>query len=77
MQIAHQRKAASPELISELYGIPTGTLANLRSKREGPQYYKAGKRKVLYFIDDVETWLRKKPVLTSDCLAKGGKKQEA
>jgi predicted DNA-binding transcriptional regulator AlpA len=61
------RKAAKAGEIAEIYGISAGTLANLRSKREGPKFYKRG-RAVVYFLSDVEAWLRQSPVLTRDSL---------
>ena len=63
----NKRKSARAELISELYDIPLGTLANMRSKREGPRFYKRGRR-VIYFLEDVEKWIRKNPVLTKDSI---------
>jgi hypothetical protein len=58
-------KAATPEKIASMYGIPSGTLANMRYRREGPKFFKCGRR-VVYFFDDVENWLRQNPVLTRD-----------
>lgn len=60
------KKTASPEVMSELYGIPLGSLANMRSKRIGPKYFKVGKRKVLYFFEDFENWVKSNPVITLD-----------
>ena len=48
---------ASPTKIALLFGLNIGTLANLRSKNEGPPYTKLGK-KVLYEIEDVKSWLQ-------------------
>jgi len=62
------RKAITPRQASQAYGISEGTLANMRHQKTGPRYYKIGKRKVIYFIEDFETWLRKNPVLTIDSL---------
>lgn len=63
------RKACSPEMISELYSIPVGSLANMRSKRKGPKFYKlSGGRKVLYYLEDVEKWIKQNPVLTIDSI---------
>ncbi len=55
-----ERKSARPVEISYVYGIPEGVLANLRSQGNGPRYFKVGRR-VFYFFDDVEAWLRKNP----------------
>ncbi len=40
-----------------------GTLANLRSKKQGPKFFKVGK-KVVYRPEDIEAWLFRNPVLT-------------
>jgi len=42
-----------------------GTLANMRSKKQGPKYYKSG-RKIIYRVEDIERWLYQHPVLTID-----------
>lgn len=61
------QKAAGPEEISEIYGIPRGTLANWRCRKEGPRFYKRGRR-VLYFLDEFEKWLKSVPVLTTESI---------
>ncbi len=61
------QKSATPEMISQVYSIPVGTLANLRSQRKGPRYFKRGRR-ITYFIEDVEAWLRAQPVHTKDSM---------
>jgi len=66
MSIIKQR-SASPKVVSELYGIPIGTLANLRWKKEGAKFYKRG-RAVVYYLEDIESWLRSAPVLTADAI---------
>lgn len=62
------KRGGTPREISLMYGIPLGTLANMRYRKEGPNYYKTGKR-VFYFIEDIEKWLKQNPVLTSDAIA--------
>jgi len=62
-----KRKALSPKDVAEIYSLSEGSLANMRSRREGPRYYKIG-RKVIYFITDIEDWLKRTPVLTIDSL---------
>jgi hypothetical protein len=59
------RKSAIPEMISEAYSIPTGTLAHLRSQGRSPKYYRR-ERRVVYFITDVEKWLTAEPVQTKN-----------
>jgi hypothetical protein len=50
-----------------LYGFSPGTLANFRSRKEGPKYFKA-KGKVLYKISDFELWITSNPMLTKDSI---------
>lgn len=59
------KKAATAQQIAELYGVNTGTLANLRSLGRGARYFKQG-RKVIYFLSDFENWLKSNPVQTAD-----------
>lgn len=51
------KRAGTARDISEIYGLNPGTLANMRSQRTGPLFVKRG-RSVIYFLDDVESWLR-------------------
>jgi hypothetical protein len=67
MKDTMQRRTMTPHEVSEIYGIPEGSLANLRCNKQGAKYFKVGRR-VLYFIDDFEAWLRMNPVLTTDVL---------
>ena len=67
MSTSHKKKAGTPFEMSRLYGIPAGTLANLRYQKKGPKFYKIGKS-VLYFTEDFEDWLRRSPVLTKDSI---------
>ena len=65
-----KQKTATTKQISEIYGIPVGTLANLRYQKRGPKYYRVS-RKVLYAISDVEDWIMRNPVLTTESLPEG------
>lgn len=62
----------SPEQAAERYGINKGTLANLRSKKQGPPYLKMpgqGKKKntkILYRVKDFEAWVFANPVKTME-----------
>ena len=61
-------KALSPKEVVENYPALTeseGTLANWRSKKIGPRYYKMGRR-VAYRPEDIEAFLFRNPVLTID-----------
>jgi hypothetical protein len=61
------KQTLSPRGITECYGIPEGTLANMRWQKQGPKYYRVGRR-ILYKVADVEAWLFSHPVLTIDSL---------
>lgn len=51
----------SPKGVAQEYGIPVGSLANLRWRGTGPRYVKRG-TKVLYKRADVEEWLESQTV---------------
>lgn len=60
----------TPKDVIDIYPALTtseGTLANLRTQRRGPKYYKVS-RKVVYRPEDVEAYLFHNPVQTSDSL---------
>lgn len=60
------RKMVTPKEAAIRYGLSEGTLANWRCHREGPKFYKVGRKKIIYFLEDIEVWVRKNPVLTKD-----------
>jgi hypothetical protein len=60
-----QQVSITPEQAAKLYGLNAGSLANLRSRRQGPRYYKVGK-KIVYRVEDLERWLFDEPVMTLD-----------
>ena len=62
-----QKRTLTPDDVSEMYQIPKGSLANMRHKKIGPRYYKVGRR-VRYFIEDIELWIKSEPILTRDCI---------
>lgn len=55
------------KMASQLSGIAEGSLANMASKREGPPFFKRG-RKVLYDYENFCGWLKESPVLTRDSI---------
>jgi hypothetical protein len=57
--------AVTTEEAAQIYGPEKGTLANWRSQRKGPHFYRVG-RKILYKIADLEAFLFQKPVQTID-----------
>jgi len=62
-----KEKALTPKDVQELYGVSVGHQANLRSKRRGPKFYKAG-GKVLYRPEDTDAYYFANPFLTVDSL---------
>lgn len=67
------QRCLSPQQVEQSYSIPVGTLANLRCQKRGPKYFVLSnapgkRRKVLYFIEDIESWIRSCPVITIDSL---------
>jgi len=68
-----EKRTLTPQQVEEIYGMPVGTLANMRCQKRGPKYFPLGdipgkRRRILYYIEDIETWIRKYPVLTIDSL---------
>jgi hypothetical protein len=66
-----KKRAITPAELEAIYGIPRGSAANLRWQKKGPKYYKAGPRRVIYMVEDVEEWLSRNPVLTTDSIEEG------
>lgn len=67
METMVKKKFIRPPEIKEVYGIPEGTLANLRWAKKGPRYFKRpGGRGVFYLVADVEDWLMSRPIQTLD-----------
>lgn len=64
-----KKKAITPAELEAIYGIPRGSSANMRWGKKGPKYYKAGARRVIYMVEDVEEWISRNPVLTTDSIA--------
>ena len=60
-------KAIDTKQAEARYNIPKGTLANLRSRRQGSKFFKVGS-KIYYRITDFENWFFKQPVLTKDSI---------
>lgn len=55
----------SPAEVEQKYGILESTLNQWRYKGKGPAYFKLG-RKVRYAVSEIEEWVMKRLVLTSD-----------
>ena len=67
---SEQKEMLTPEDVSERWSISRGTLANWRCRREGPKFFKVGKRKILYRSDDVRRYFESSPVQTLDSVQK-------
>lgn len=53
-----EKKFGTPQEVEEIYSLSKGWLANMRWKRTGPKFFRAGRRRVLYNLADVEEWIR-------------------
>ena len=60
--------AQTPQQVAANYGISTGTLANWRTQKKGPKFFKVGSGKILYKTSDIEAFLFSHPVMTKDSL---------
>ncbi|MBN2688708.1 MAG: helix-turn-helix domain-containing protein [Deltaproteobacteria bacterium] len=61
-----ERQVLTPRDVAIVYGLSEGTLANWRSQRRGPKFYRLSGRKIAYFRADLEDWARREPVITRD-----------
>lgn len=73
-----RKRYCTPQQVEEMFGIPVGTLANMRWKRTGPNYFPTGstrgkRGRILYSVEDVENWIRRNPVLTIDSILENRK----
>ncbi len=59
------KKMLAPADVENSYSVPVGTLANWRSAKKGPKYFKVN-RKVLYRPEDLEEFFGANPVHTID-----------
>jgi hypothetical protein len=65
-----KRIVLKPAEVKEIFGIPEGTLANMRWAKRGPRYFrKPGGRGIFYLMADVESWITSHPVLTVDSIS--------
>ena len=53
----NEPKAVNTPGASQITGVPENTLKYWRTKGEGPRYFKAGSKKVMYLVCDLEKWL--------------------
>jgi len=64
-ELEMKKVSVTPEQAAKLYGLNVGSLANMRCRRQGPRFFRVGK-KVLYKVEDLERWLFDEPVMTID-----------
>ena len=62
-----EKKFLTTKEVADRTGIPAGTLNNLAWKKEGPPFFKVG-RKRIYEAAAVDDFIKANPVLTSDIL---------
>lgn len=60
-----------PKKLAEMWDTTTGVLANWRYRGEGPPYYRVGKKKILYAVEEAEAWLQKGKQITEEGLPWG------
>ena len=65
-----RKKMVSPNEAAQMYSTAPGTLGNWRAAKRGPKFFKVG-HKVLYQVDDLESFFTSSPVLTIDSLPEG------
>ena len=64
-----KRVTLKPSEVSAMFGIPEGTLANMRWAKKGPRYFrKPGGRGIYYIYQEILDWVTSQPVLTVDSL---------
>lgn len=67
MEKAFPKRMVSPKQAAEMFSTSAGTLANWRTLKRGPKYFKRG-TKVLYCIADLDAFFTANPVLTVDSI---------
>jgi len=58
------KKYCTPAEIAELFSLNVGTMANMRARRQGPVYFKTGRR-ILYSVIDIEQWITSSKIMTT------------
>jgi hypothetical protein len=63
------KRTLRPFEVHDMFGIPEGTLANMRWAKRGPRYFKKpGGRGIFYLLSDVQEWITREPILTTDSM---------
>ena len=61
----------TPRDAAEYLGLPQNTLAQWRSQRKGPEFFKLGGYLVRYAEEDLNTWLEAQRVKVTDSRSSG------
>lgn len=61
----NEKKMLTPEDVSQMYSVSKGTLGNWRCNRTGPRFFKVGKKKILYKLEDIQKFFESQPVITN------------
>lgn len=64
---AFQKRMVTTIEAASLFSTSPGTLMNWRSLKRGPKFYRVS-RKILYRLEDLESFFTREPVLTVDSL---------
>ena len=56
--------------LAEMWNTTSGVLANWRYRGEGPPYYRLGKKKILYAVEEAEAWLQKGKQMNGEYLTR-------
>jgi hypothetical protein len=56
--------------LAERWDTTTGVLANWRYRGEGPPYYRVGRKKILYCVEEVEAWLQRGKQMNGESLGR-------
>ena len=60
-----KRVTLKPSEVSAMFGIPEGTLANMRWAKKGPRYFRKPEGRGIYYLyQEVLDWVTSQPVLT-------------
>ncbi len=53
-----EKNLLSPEEAAAYLNMSPDTLANWRSSKEGPKFHKPAKKKIYYFREDLDSWIK-------------------
>lgn len=54
----NEKSLFSPEEAAQYLKMSPDTLANWRSAGEGPKFHKPAKKKIYYFREDLDEWIK-------------------